>query len=410
MSQIKRIPVAALEVGMYIADVSNAWVPDNNLARKGLVKNPAVIEQIIKMGVTDIYIDVHKGKSTEAGLDQADIIQKQTKEIENLLKKPFSRPTPQVEFDEEFELARQIQLEAHELVRKVMQDAKMGKPVDIGPAQETAGVILESLTKNQNALLCLSHLRCKDRYLLEHSFNVSVLMGVLASSVGVHGEQLQTLVSGALLHDVGKIRVDDQILHKPGQLEPHEWEEMKRHVTYGEEVLRPVPGIAFEIIDIVSQHHERLDGTGYPRGLMGDQLPVHSRMASVADVYDAVTADRVYHRGMPPSTALKKMLEWSDERHLDKNLVYQFIRCLSVYPAGALVQLSNHRIALVESVNPDTMDKPIVRVLYDLTKQAVLHPYKVDLASPACDFRIEKAIDPTQVHIDVQELMAAAFQ
>ncbi|BFM09055.1 HD-GYP domain-containing protein [Halioxenophilus aromaticivorans] len=410
MSQIKRIPVDALEVGMYIADVSNAWVPDNNFARKGWVKNPRVIEQIIKLGVTDLYIDVEKGKGTEAGVEQEAIIQQQKKDIASLVKKPYHRPTPKVAFDEELELAKEIQNEAHELVNKVMQDAKMGKPVEVGPAQETAGAVLQSLEKNQNALLCLTHLRCKDRYLLEHSFNVSVLMGVLASSVGVSGDDLQTLVSGALLHDVGKIKIDDAILHKPGQLENHEWEEMKRHVTYGEAILGPVPDLAPEILDIVAHHHERMDGSGYPRGLAEDQLPMHSRMAAVADVYDAVTADRVYHRGMPPSTALKKMLEWSDERHLDKTFVYQFIRCLSVYPSGCLVLLNNQRIAVVQSVNPDAMDKPVVTVVYDVKKKAALEPFELDLLAKQDEVCIEKAVDPAQTKLDLQALLNSAIE
>ncbi len=410
MSQIKRIPIDALEVGMYIADVSNGWVPDNNLSRKGWVKSPKVIEQIVKLGVTDIYIDVEKGKGTDAGEDQESIIQKQKKEIDALVKKPYHRPTPKVAFDEEMELAKQIQDEAHELVNKVMQDAKMGKPIEVGPAQETAGVILQSLEKNQNALLCLTHLRTKDRYLLEHSFNVSVLMGVLASSLGISGDDLQTMVSGALLHDVGKIKVDDAILHKPGQLENHEWDEMKRHVTYGEAILGPIPGLAPEILDIVAHHHERMDGSGYPRGLSEDQLPMHSRMAAVADVYDAVTADRVYHRGMPPSTALKKMLEWSDERHLDKTFVFQFIRCLSVYPAGCLVLLNNKRIAVVESVNPDAMDKPVVRVVYDVEKKALVEPFLLDLKAKSDSVAIEKAVDPAQTQLDLQGLLRSALE
>lgn len=399
----------ALEVGMYISEVSNAWVPDNNFARKGWVKSPKVIEQIIKLGVTDIYIDVEKGKGTDAGEDQESIILKQKKEIDALVAKPYHRPSPQVEFDEEYELAKQIQVEAHELVAKVMQDAKMGKPIEVGPAEETAGAVIQSLEKNQNALLCLTHLRCKDRYLLEHSFNVSVLMGVLASSVGIRDEALQTLVSGALLHDVGKIKVDDAVLHKPGQLENHEWEEMKRHVTYGEAILGPISGLATEVLDIVAHHHERLDGSGYPRGLNEEQLPMHSRMAAVADVYDAVTADRVYHRGMPPSTALKKMLEWADERHLDKTCVFQFIRCLGVYPAGALVLLNNKRIAVVETVNTVAMDKPIVRVVYDTESQSEVEPYLVDLEAKTGKVSIEKAVDPAQTNLDLQALLRTAF-
>lgn len=394
---------------MYISDANSARLPDTSFARKGWVKSPQVIEQIASMGVTEIYIDIELGRNTDAGDGQELVSQKQNKIIDDGQAKPHHRPAPKVEFEEEYALAKQVQSEAHELVSKVMQDAKMGKPIEISAAQESADSILQSLENNQNALLCLTHLRCKDRYLLEHSFNVSVLMGVLASSAGIKREQLQTLVSGALLHDLGKIQIDDAILHKPGRLDNDEWEEMKRHVTYGEDIVSGIAGLAPEILDIVAQHHERLDGSGYPRGLTADQLPLHSRMASVVDVYDAVTADRVYHRGMPPSTALKKMLEWSDDSHLDKSLVLQFIRSLSVYPCGALVLLDTQQIAVVESVNPEVMDKPIVRVVYDAAKQMLREPFVVDLNSQDNKAVIVKAIDPDQSELDLQAVLQAAF-
>ena len=410
MSNIKRIPVSALEVGMYIAEVSNTWVPDNNLSRKGLVKSPKVIEQIVKLGVTDVYIDTSKGKATHEGTDQEDILAQQKQALKDLVAKPYSRPEASSEFEQELEIARNIQSEATLLVSRVLQDVKLGKPLEFAPAEETAGVILDSLERNQNALLCVSQIRTKDRYLLEHSFNVSVLMGVLASSLSIHGDELQKLVSGALMHDIGKIRVPDEVLHKPGSLEPEEWEEMKRHVTYGEQVLDKIPGLPQEVLDICAQHHERLDGSGYPRGLSAEQLPMHSRMASVVDVYDAITADRVYHKGMPPTEALKRMLEWSDEQHLDKDLVYQFIRALSIYPPGETVILSNNRLAVVESVNPTHMDKPVVRVVYHLGKQLMIPSYQVNLADKACEIKIDRAANPRRMGLDVQDLIGNALK
>ena len=404
MSHIIRIPVSSLEVGMYICDVNNPWVPDNNLAKQGYIRNNKVIDQIVNLGVTEVFIDTEKGKAAP-GKAQDQIVQEQQVALQSILEAPYLRPEAKVDFDEEYDNALQIQAEATELVAKVMQDIKIGKPADISSAEQSAGAIIESLGNNQNALLCVTQLRTKDRYLLEHSFNVSVLMGILASSLDYSGKRLQTMVSGALLHDVGKIRVEDEILHKPGALTSQEWQEMKRHVTYGEEELGRIPEIAQEILDICAQHHERLDGSGYPRGLEESQIPLHSRMASVADVYDAITADRVYHRGMPPSTALKKMLDWSAERHLDKGLVYQFIRCLSVYPPGAVVLLSNNRLAVVETVNPEKMNKPIVQVVYNLSKRITIPSYPLDLAAKGTEVTIERAIDPEQIGLSAPELI-----
>ena len=405
MTTIKRIPVGALAVGMYIADIKNEWIPDQNMSRHGLVKNPKVIEHISRLGIHEVYIDISKGEACDVGEDQADIVAAQEQALADIVSKPFARPEPSTSFEQEFEAAKQIKKEATAMVTQVLSHVKLGKPVDFDAAEATADNILESLGNNQNALLCVSQIRTKDRYLLEHSFNVSVLMGVLASSLNYSDDELHELVSGALMHDIGKIRVDDAILHKPGSLTADEWEEMKRHVTYGEEELAKVPGVSQVVKDICAQHHERLDGTGYPRGLKEHQIPIHSRIASVVDVYDAITADRVYHNGMGPAKALKNMLEWSNEDHLDKQLVYQFIRCLSVYPAGSLVKLNNQRLAVVESVHATKMDKPTVQVVYDTKKRAPLSPYAIDLANASNDIVIEKAVDPQTVGLDVAKLI-----
>ncbi len=393
---------------MYICDVNNPWVPDNNLARQGFIRSTKVIDQIIRLGVTDVYIDADKGKAAE-GETQDKITQDQKNALKKIIEAPHVRPEIKVEFEREYEQAKNIQAEATELLTKVMHDAKFGRPISLRSAEESASAILESLDNNQNALLCVTQLRTKDRYLLEHSFNVSVLMGVLASSIEIRGDQLHTLVSGALLHDVGKIRVDDAILHKPGALTAEEWDEMKRHVTYGEEELSKIPGVAQEVLDICGQHHERLDGSGYPRGLTDSQLPLHSRMASVVDVYDAITADRVYHRGMPPHTALKKMLGWSDEGHLDKDMVYQFIRCLSVYPPGSVVLLSNNRLAVVETINEKHLNRPQVKVVYNVSKRLQIPPYPLNLADKGVDVEIERAVEPSKLGLLAADLVQAAL-
>lgn len=404
-STIKRISVDQLEVGMFITEANNEWVPDQNFRRNGMINRPEVIEQIKRLGVTELYIDVSKGKDCSVGVDKETIDKANEHTIKKIQVQPHCPPRPKVPIAEEIDNAKDIQMEATALIGRVMNDVKMGKSIDVVPVANMASGMIESLVNNRNALACVTRLREKDRYLMEHSFNVSVLMGILASAMGYTGDVLQQMVTGALLHDIGKIRVDDGVLHKPGQLTPEEWQEMKMHVTYGEEVLRATPGITPIMLDICAQHHERLDGSGYPRGLAETEIPIHSRMSSVVDVYDAITAERVYHKGMSPTAALKKLVEWSSDRHLDRDLVYRFIQAMGVYPVGSVVELDNQKLAVVTEPNEDEQNKPRVLVVFDLRLHRYDNRHYIDLADERCGRKIIRAVYAEAYGIKVQDFV-----
>ncbi len=401
---IKKIAVSELEVGMYITEANNAWVPDQNFRRQGLITKQAVIEQIKKLGVSSVYIDPNKGKDA-AGTSKSEIDANNRQILDKIKNTPYQAPAANVALAEELDVAKEIQIEATALIGRVMTDVKMGRVIDITPVANMGSSMVQSLINNQNALACVTRLREKDRYLMEHSFNVSVLMGILGSAMGYSGDVLHEMVTGALLHDIGKIQVSDDVLHKPGQLTPEEWGEMKNHVTYGEEVLRETPGITDIMLDICAQHHERLDGSGYPRGLVEAELPIHSRMSSVVDVYDAITAERVYHKGMAPTTALRKLLEWSGDKHLDRDVVYRFIQAMGVYPIGSVVELDNRKLAIVKEPNEAHQDKPIVLVVYDLRINRYDNKHVIDLGDARCGRKIVRAVYAEHYGIKLKDFL-----
>jgi len=392
---IKQISIDQLQVGMFITEGNSEWVPNKNGTRKGMVKRAEVIEQIRALGVKDLYIDTSLGKDvqpTKAGVSGGAGALKDIPTVVKVPKVAKPLPIPQVSLAKEIENAKAMQSEATELISRCMSDIKMGTALELAEFTDMSGRMIESLSRNYNALACVTQLREKDRYLMEHSFNVSVLMGILAHALGYSGTTLQEMVTGALLHDVGKIRIADEVLHKPGKLSPEEWGEMKMHVTYGEETLKKTPTMTAIILEICAQHHERIDGGGYPRGLSGDQIPIHSRMASVVDVYDAITAERVYHKGMAPTVALKKLMEWSAEGHLDPQLVRHFINAMGVYPVGSVVELDKQKLAVVLEANPDDPKKPKVIQMYDLKIRRYVNKLAIDLADERCGRHIVKAV------------------
>lgn len=389
MSNIKRIPVGKLEVGMYITDETDG-VADGHIQDKGFVRREDTIVKLRGKGVKEFVIDISKGKDSDFAIP---IISK-----DHAFK---SRLTLKQEKDN----ARKVFGETRDLVSGLLNDAKLGNAIDVAPINDLADDINHSILNNPNALLCLSQIREKDKYLLEHSVNVGILISVFATYLGFEKQTVKELTTGGLLHDIGKIRVPDEVLHKPGKLSAEEWVEMKRHVPYGQAVLSKSEGISDIAKSICGLHHERLDGTGYPLGLSHDAIDIYGRIAAIVDVYDAVTASRCYHDGMPPSKAMKLLLSMSGS-HLDKSLVYSFIRCMSVYPAGALVELDDGRLGVVIESNPEAPNKPTLRVFYNIKNRHYEKPFILDLASSSTKKEIVKTIHPDEIGININDFLS----
>ncbi len=278
------------------------------------------------------------------------------------------------------------------------------KAIDVTPVAELAEDINNSILNNVNALQCLSQIREKDKYLLEHSVNVGILMSIFSTFLGFDKATVKELTTGALLHDIGKIRVPSEILNKPGALTDEEWTEMRRHVIYGQAVLTKSPGISDIAKSICAQHHERLDGSGYPIGMAGEDIDTYGRLAAIVDVYDAVTASRCYHEGMSPFKAMKLLLSLADN-HFDKTLVYSFIRCMSVYPVGTLVELNNGHAGVVIESNLETPNKPRLRMFYNIKHKRYEKPQVLDLARTKAPLEIIKTWHPEELGIKIDEFL-----
>lgn len=401
---IKRIPIAALKVGMYISDLNNDWIPHNTQRKKGVIKREETIEKIRRMGVQYVYIDVEKGLDSQ----DAETAQEVDRRNEQALQKAGEqRPGFQhkVALTEEIVIAQRIHSQAQGLVGSFMNNVKMGAAIDIAPIHQLADELQNSVLRNANALSCLGRIREKDNYLLEHSVNLSVLMSLLGNYRNLPADVLHQTVVGALLHDLGKILTPDDILHKPGRLTAEEFEVMKLHARHSRDILASTEGIGEIAVITAAQHHEKLDGSGYPEGLKGEEITEYGRMVAITDVYDAITSDRVYHKGMTPSQGLKKLLEWSGD-HLDPELVKQFIRCIGLYPVGSLVLLESGRLGVVVETNDQDQRLPVVRVMYHTRFRLPITVETIDLSRAGNQDRIIRAVDPEDYKLDVRKFLA----
>lgn len=250
----KDIPISQLKSGMYVLSVSKG--SDNvSVKSEGYILSTSKINSLIKAGIKRVIIDPSKEKKKERTLPT----------IKNTpLRKQPSVAKSTVSIDQEMKNASRLYNNAKDLQQKVLDTIIEGRVIDTKEVKESTDAIVESIFRNQDALSCMSRLRQKDDYLIEHSLNVSILMTIFAKHLEIDKAIIEQLALGAFFHDIGKIKIRDEVLHKPGRFTEEEYREMQSHVTYGVKILEETPTISHMIMSIVKEHHERIDGTGYP--------------------------------------------------------------------------------------------------------------------------------------------------
>jgi len=305
--------------------------------------------------------------------------------------------TNSVSLEKELNRATKLHQQGKDIQKLLLENVQKETPFDTSIPKAFSNKLVESVDRNPDALLCLTKIREKDDYLLEHSLNVAILLANFGKYLGMSEEEVQDLSYAGFLHDLGKIKIPDEILHKPGRLTESEMEVMKGHVKLGVDYLETM-NIAAPLVQAISEHHERLDGLGYPAGKQGDAISKAGRMLAIADMYDALTADRVYKPGMSSQKAFSILMSDAPFR-LDKALVQQFIMCLGVYPVGSLVLLSNERLAMVLE-QKDSPLNPLVKVFYSVRNSHYLTPRDIDLSVDKT-VSIVKAVIASDYKIDV---------
>lgn len=368
---IKLVPVARLRPGMYIHDLHCGWLQHDFVRNRFLVADVEDVVRIRALGVAEVSIDTARGLDPDAAPAAT------APDREALA----GRPPPAVHTASKVagtqEHARNLHREANEIVRDLLADVRLGRQIEIEKVEPLVTRIVDSIFTRADALLPLARLKQHDSYTFQHSVSVCALMTAFARTLGVSRETIHEIAVGALLHDVGKARVPDEILNKPGKLTDAEFDRMKSHVVQSKIILQATPGISQIALDVAAQHHERYDGTGYPNKLKGEQISLYGRMGAIVDVYDAITSNRVYHKGVPPTEALRKLLDWS-ANHFEPRLVKAFIRSVGIYPTGALVRLESKRLAVVQAQHADKPMQPTVKVIFH-TAGHYLQPEDLDL-------------------------------
>ncbi|WP_051378951.1 HD-GYP domain-containing protein [Derxia gummosa] len=383
MTSLLKIPAREARLGMFVHDIDRSWWSHDFLRARFLIEDDETLDKVRQLGKGDIVIDLSRSIELDRLAPAA--------ATEPVAPPPcVAEPPPApprhawldaapTSFENELAAARKLHARARGLIRETMREARLGQIGELPEVQSLAEDMVSSVMRNAGALVSLIGLKSKDDYTFMHSVAVGTLMIALGRQCDLSPEQLRAAGLAGLLHDVGKTRVPDAVLNKPGKLTPDEFAMIKLHPVTGHRLLMEAGHGDAATLDVVLRHHERLDGTGYPDGLKGDEISTLARISSIADVYDAVTSERCYHRAQPP-TAVLRMLMKNVGTHFDDKLVRVFVKCVGIYPTGCLVRLESQRLAVVGEQHPTNALTPRVRVFFSLKSQSHVPVREIDLA------------------------------
>jgi HD-GYP domain-containing protein (c-di-GMP phosphodiesterase class II) len=230
---------------------------------------------------------------------------------------------------------------------------------------------------SSNVLLNLSHIQGYNDYLYSHVVNVAMLALIIGKQLRLSPEDLHDLGVAALLHDYGMVKLDHAVYDHDRSLSPEEWEQVKRHPDYGVEMLRNAAQFSPAILQGVLEHHERMDGSGYPCQKQGAELGLFGRIIAVADVYDACISKRKYRDSLTPHRTLKELL--GDSKQFDLTVLKVFLAAMAIYPVGSYVRLNTGEIGKVVGCNPHEPFRPDVQVILDQNRQKIQVPFRLKL-------------------------------
>ncbi len=383
---LKRIAVADLRIGMYIQEFCGSWMDHPFWKSKFMLSSEKDLARIHSSAITELWIDVGKGADVAPGV-QATTEEEAECEAEARLLAAIEPPKVKaLSMEQELEQAVKLCARSRQAVMEMFNDARMGQALQFEQAAALVEEISESVLRHPNVLISLARLKHSNEYTYMHSVAVCALMIALARKLGLPDDAVREAGLAGLLHDIGKMAVPQELLDKPGKLTDTEFAKVRKHPEEGGSILLASKQVSALVLDVCLHHHEKVDGSGYPHRLQGDQISLMAKMGAVCDVYDAITSNRPYKQGWDPAESIRKMAEWKG--HFDEAVFQAFVKTVGIYPVGALVRLQSGRLAVVMEQNPKALLAPRVKVFFSTKSRLPLPQSIVDLSKIADQDRI----------------------
>ncbi len=400
----KKVAASDLKVGVYVTQLDRPWI-DTPFLFQGFKVRTQEDLKLLNEYCSFVYIDPQKGEDIPTDLEPASDDGGRMEKL--LASEPHPRYKDAVSADQEMVVAKQIHQRATEEVVSLLNDVEQGKEINVPGAKQVVGEIVESIIRNPDAFSWLTRLKTKDSYTYKHCLDVCALTITFGRYIGLPKEDLERLGLAALFFDIGKLKLPLDLLNKADSLTPQEAAVMKTHVRHSAQVLSKTSGVPEDVLEAVRCHHERHDGSGYPRRLSGDEIPIFARMIAITDVYDALISERPYGEQVSQVQAIGMLYQWRDTL-FQEALVEQFIQCIGAYPVGSLVEITTGEIGVVLSHNRALRLQPKVLLVLDRSKGRYDFSPILDLTQDTQDLQgqpiaIKTVLDPGAYGIDLTE-------
>ncbi|MFZ0467866.1 MAG: DUF3391 domain-containing protein [Thiogranum sp.] len=398
-----------LQKGMYVSELDRPWLETPFLFQGFRITNSNEVEQISKL-CDFVFVDTEKSTipvPERLAASNGEAFGQTEQDTARIVKpaEPYRN-----NFDDEYPVARSIHLHAHEMVATLFNDARMGKSLDVEETRRVVTRMVDSILRNPDALILLACLSRKNDALAAHAMTVCTLSISFGRYLGLDKATLVELGMGALVHDIGETKLPDKLLGDSKDLSEEDRALLQSHTRIGMMIMKKLEGVSETVIAIARDHHERADGSGYPRQLVNSQVDICTRIVSIVDTYDSITSGVHGREQIGLDVALKYIYSWR-EGLFDALLVEKFIQCIGIYPIGSTVELRSGHIGIVISSQPDARLFPRVMLILDAKGEALEPPKTMNLAlfrdkgGDDNGYEVKRLVDPQAYGIDVRSFV-----